>query len=209
MNILAPRSLSCLLPSAQGGTGSRKEKGLFYSASLGRWLGVRCLGRMRASTMIRLALLVSHLLHVGGFSLPCLSTWYFSCRHTFEDTLRSELYSSGAKEGATKLVAPGLLRVDRLPEDSLHGAWDLTYALQALPHARAAAGTESLFLKVEEGREFAGQGVVAARRARRGARGLARDRCEGRTKSQAASGVRVLRSSSVQEAAALEMAHPT
>ena len=137
MNILASRSLSCLLPSAQGGTGSRKEKGLFYSASLGRWLGVRCLGRMRASTMIRLALLVSHLLHVGGFSLPCLSTWYFSCRHTFEDTLRSELYSSGAKEGATKLVAPGLLRVDRLPEDSLHGAWDLTYALQALPHARA------------------------------------------------------------------------
>ena len=137
MEYLPPARLLVLDGPEAGGLGSRKEKGLFYSSPLVIWLGVCCFGRMRAATMIRLALLVSHVLHVGGFCLPWMSTWYFSCRHTFEDTLRSELYRSGAKEGATKLVAPGLLRVDRLPEHSLHGAWDLTYALQALPDARA------------------------------------------------------------------------
>ena len=75
--------------------------------------------------------------HVGGFSLPAplSSTFYFSCRHTFEDTLTDELRRCGAQPGAARVVAPGLLRVADLPPDARHEAWDLTYALQAMPHA--------------------------------------------------------------------------
>jgi hypothetical protein len=89
--------------------------------------------------LLLLALLVLLVERAGSFSLPANlpSTFYFSCRHTFEDTLAEELRRCGSRPGAATVIAPGLLRVAEFPADAWHGDWDLTYALQALPHAHA------------------------------------------------------------------------
>jgi hypothetical protein len=73
-----------------------------------------------------------------AFCVPMMSTWFFGCRHTFEETLVSEI-SARSPPGAAScgLVAPGLLRVDGevLGRDAQPRDWDLTYALQVLPDA--------------------------------------------------------------------------
>ena len=74
-----------------------------------------------------------------AFGLPPLSTWFFSCRHTFEETLVSEIAAKSPPGAAAKcgLVAPGLLRVEGevLGRGVQSRQWDLTYALQVLPDA--------------------------------------------------------------------------
>jgi hypothetical protein len=58
---------------------------------------------------------------------------YFTCRHTYEDTLMEEL-SRKSESLAVSSPFPGLVRVEdgsALPEES----YDLVYALQILPHA--------------------------------------------------------------------------
>lgn len=70
------------------------------------------------------------------FGLPPLSSWYFSCRHTWEDTLSHEICAASPPSSCS-VVAPGLLKVD---SEALSSAtppeWDLTYALQVLPEAK-------------------------------------------------------------------------
>jgi hypothetical protein len=91
------------------------------------------------SPLVQVALVVLMVERAGGFGLPANlpSTFYFSCRHTFEDTLSEELRRCGSRAGAATVIAPGLLRVAEFTADAWHGDWDLTYALQALPHAHA------------------------------------------------------------------------
>lgn len=65
-----------------------------------------------------------------------MTTWLWTCRHTYEDTLAEELARLGMP--AARTLLPGLVRTDALPvpDRAVLEHWDPVYALQVLPDAR-------------------------------------------------------------------------